>query len=1123
MSTIPDAQERLACLDIRDSFIVQAPAGSGKTELLTQRFLRLLAAVNHPENIVAITFTRKAAGEMRERIIHALQKAQNEPEPDAAHAKQTWRLAKAALSHNDKQSWQLLQNPNRLRILTLDSLALMLSQQMPITSCFGAKPDITEDASRFYETAVERFITREHDTELNARIDRLLLNFDNQAEQVKRMLVGLLAKREQWLSHIIPFLNDDTQLKQHLELTLQAINQDIMEQLLLAWPEASLEEWQCLLLFSLENQADSTTEYPGTLSNNLDHLPAWKSLADLILTKQNTVRKTLTKRQGFPSKTGVDKAEKERRAHFKDRALTALQAMSEDDNLILALTTLKNAPPLQFDEKTWQSLSDLVALLPWLVAELNVIFQRTGQVDFNELTLGALRALGNSDQPTELAMKLDHQILHLLIDEFQDTSILQGELIQKMIIEWQPGDGRTLFIVGDPMQSIYRFRNAEVSLFLQAQQNGIGHIPLRAIRLCANFRSQAPLIDWVNPTFQTIFPQTPQPSIGGVPYSEAVAARSDNPSAAGVQLNPAQASTQAEADNLTEQIQQLRQQHPTDSIAVLVRTRHQLRNLLANLQMAGIAVKATEIDYLGERREIQDLLVLTQALLHLGDRTAWLALLRTPCFGFTLADCLAVAEAAQGQAIWPALQNAPLSEEAQARLSLQLPILTHALKHIRRCSLSNWVCQTWQALGGKQSMRSDNELNNARRFFDCLAEHEDDYSNERFERALQKLFAEDQNTADNPVEVMTIHKSKGLEFDHVILPNINYGKPPQSSELMLWSTMSFADGSSGLLLGILPNKKTDCGIYQYLRYVQAQQLDQETSRVFYVASTRAKQSLQLSTVNSPVARKNTGSLHSSSRRAQSAHPGSSQVTDPASSAGRQVGKSGSFLQKLPLAMRNELGDADSTQSEQTDLLLRANCQRIPLATLQAMTRPSELPQIGANDSVSLQLPIIASIIGTVTHAYLHDLSQQQTWDNQRLTLELVKAGLPKRLLAGSAQSIQSQIDAMLKDPQALWILSDQHQEAHSEYCLSEMTKKGIRKHIIDRTFIADGTRWIIDYKTSTPTGTSMEAFIQAELEHYAPQLKRYEKLFAYQPEPVKSGLYFTALQQWAKLDNILHT
>src|SRR3982750_2992856 len=103
-----DAQARRAALAPGQSFIVQAPAGSGKTELIIQRFLRLLAVVEKPEAIVAMTFTRKAAGEMQERVVEALRSAQHDTPVTSQHAGLTRGLAAAVLERDAQRGWQLL-------------------------------------------------------------------------------------------------------------------------------------------------------------------------------------------------------------------------------------------------------------------------------------------------------------------------------------------------------------------------------------------------------------------------------------------------------------------------------------------------------------------------------------------------------------------------------------------------------------------------------------------------------------------------------------------------------------------------------------------------------------------------------------------------------------------------------------------------------------------------------------------------------------------------------------------------------------------------------------------------------------------------------------------------------
>ena len=161
----------------------------------------------------------------------------------------------------------------------------------------------------------------------------------------------------------------------------------------------------------------------------------------------------------------------------------------------------------------------MLELLPRAAAELMLVFAERGQADFTEIAQGAVRALGEPDAPTDLLLSLDVRIKHILVDEFQDTSISQWELLERLTAGWQRGDGRTVFAVGDPMQSIYRFREAEVGLFLRARHQGLGNVALEALQLTTNFRSQAGIVDWVNATFPRVLPPLEDETLGAVPYA----------------------------------------------------------------------------------------------------------------------------------------------------------------------------------------------------------------------------------------------------------------------------------------------------------------------------------------------------------------------------------------------------------------------------------------------------------------------------------------------------------------------------------------------------------------------------------------------------------------------------
>src|SRR5258708_465389 len=129
-----DTQARERASDPRRSVLLQAPAGSGKTTVLTERLLRLLAEVNQPEEILAITFTRKAAAEMRARVLKALR---GEIDTSSAQGARMLALTQAALARAAERGWNLAQDPARLRSLTIASFKFPLATQLPPTANAG--------------------------------------------------------------------------------------------------------------------------------------------------------------------------------------------------------------------------------------------------------------------------------------------------------------------------------------------------------------------------------------------------------------------------------------------------------------------------------------------------------------------------------------------------------------------------------------------------------------------------------------------------------------------------------------------------------------------------------------------------------------------------------------------------------------------------------------------------------------------------------------------------------------------------------------------------------------------------------------------------------------------------
>jgi ATP-dependent helicase/nuclease subunit A len=964
-----DSVARERALDPARSFIVEAPAGSGKTALLTQRFLRLLGGVDRPESIVAMTFTRKAAAEMKERILQALRDA-DRPETFAldGYQEKIRRLALGALARGTQRGWNLLDDAGQLQIQTIDSLCAMLTRQMPVISEFGGAGKVVEDARDLYRMAARdtlRALTEGGGQEQDL-FRRISLHFDNEISRLESQVAMMLQKRDQWA--------------------------------------------------------------------------------------------------------------------------TLLHATADE------------------------LVNDFAELLELARRSLRDVFRRAATVDFTEVARAARKALGTPETPTDLLYSLDYRIEHLLVDEFQDTSRAQYELLRALTEQWSEGDGHSLFVVGDPMQSIYRFREAEIALFLRSwHDKRLGAVRLEQIQLTANFRSTPELIGWVRENIGPTMPED-DPRVGAVKFRESTAERElggipaqvvpfieDNGSGEAAAIVRAICAAQAES-----------------SIAILVRARTHIVDILPALRKARIAYRAIEIEALKEQQHVMDVLSLTRAILHLGDRVAWLACLRAPWCGLTLADLAALAEYEPERTLLDLISDpakvGTLSLDGRGRAVRVQELLAQAVANVGWLPLRALVEKTWLALGGPAVLPEENRREDVATFLDLIESLEEggvirDFSilNERLE-----LFFARPSVAKCNVDVMTIHQAKGLEFDIVIVPQTARGAQSSDRDLLVWTEETDLDGTTRLRMAAQPQKGNKSGAYETISEEIKRKDQEENKRLFYVACTRAKNELHLMGC---VKRKSDGGLVKAGSHTFMGLIWSSVQGLFESELRRRVPVQRSFLDDPPdvraSTALNRLPTAWRLPKFDLSVTWQPQLRRAP-----AVTR--EITFEWAGDT--------RRHAGTVIHELLRRISGEglENWHETRLSrmkpmirAELLRLGVSAIEESQANDQVVRAVTNTLRSERGRWLLQA-HAEARSEYRVGGRVQDEIVAGTVDRVFRDEEKRfWIVDFKNSDHTGSKREAFLDEEKRRYTRQLESYATLLRrVTAGPIMLGLYFPLLDAW---------
>lgn len=1170
----PDQPQRDSALHPQRSILVQAPAGSGKTDLLTRRFLRLLAAVDSPDQIVAITFTRAAAAEMRNRILAELERAavSGAPviEPDISSMA---ALAFRALARSRQLGWNVTELSAQLRIFTIDAFCRELALQQPLLSGLGGGLDTREQANDLYRRAARRALEQidNGDAALQSAIRALLSWRDNNWRELEDLLVDMLDRRSRWMHYFVLGGNQDwNAVREQLERPFaNAVREGLCElDRLLDQVPNGREEALELARIACENsdsglhrELAELTEFPVAPYAGPEDLEearqACACLGQLVLT-DGAFRKRVDKRHGFPAD----------RKREKDRLLKLIWAMRAVPGLESALAAVAALPLVRYTDEEWRIVRATFTLLRAAAAQLKVVFAETGAVDFTEVAQIAESVLRGEDGfPSDAAMAIADNIRHLLIDEFQDTSRRQHQLLSGLIAAWPEREGRTCFVVGDPMQSIYFFRDADAELFARIRDYGLdllhGDQPLRFDRVAvrANFRTAPQLVNHLNGVFADVFAADDGSGIGFSPAEPAredcepitlppftlhvnfVPQRARNQSASAAESDERKSAHETQIAEIVDLIQshraridEARSYGGRYRVAVLGRTRKALAPVAQALRKAGIPFRALDIENLGDRPEVLDALSLARALLNPHDRLAWLGVLRAPWSGLSLADLHLLTSADD-----PAILARPipdliterlhlLSEEGRLAAARVLSAMEYG--HAQRssqpsASLGAWLERVWIRVGGEACADATARANLSLLWscLDGLPNREQDMMGPALDAALKNLNAQPDPgvSSDCGVQLMTIHKSKGLEFEVVIVPELQARERNSNFKMLSWLERGLAEpDDSGevteFLAAPFQPKGADRGkTKEWVDHVYREREKQEARRILYVASTRAREELHI--FARPAFKiQQDGSLALS-------EPSRSLLATAWPALQAEIRQRFDAWIAVRAAAEPEMATIESLAASGNDSnlpVIPPPVRPTPMRRLPAEYRAPEAPRPDVSPAVSIdgvassQLysrhegGMLSRALGDAVHSLLEKIAglrASMDWDAVRAELQRLEPGIAAEVRAlglnpaqagdVAARAMRHALDATT-DPIGAWILSP-HPQAASEVRWTGLAGGDLRTVRVDRVFQAgsapqsqgDTHWWIVDYKTGHPEGLAPGVALPELRRLFKPQLEVY--------------------------------
>ncbi|MSQ80515.1 MAG: hypothetical protein EXR41_02235 [Candidatus Methylopumilus sp.] len=816
---------RKKALDL-SSFIVEAPAGSGKTSLLTDRYLKLLTIVDTPEEILAITFTKKAASEMKARILERIKKGDG-------------TFAKIILERSKEKGWDIERNLSRLKVMTIDKFCHQVVGQIPVLSKMGDKLNITDTPEKFYEECVKKVLqSKESIKDINI----VFTHYDNEYENINRRLIAMMSTRDQWKNRCYKLTQKKNEQiiiesNAYLDHLIEPIYQQIKETL----NREALSGLMQVIHYLKDTNLREDLQIKDKISFNFDtkEITLWQAITEILFTDKNTRREKITAREGFKND--------EEGEIYKNKCRNLPE--------INFLTAIKDIPP-PINEAYVIKLKSIANLLLQCEKRLKLLFRQRNTVDFIEIIEIANEALGRNESVSELLLSLDYKISHILIDEFQDTSRSHFNFLKKIVDGWTPEAQKTIFCVGDPMQSIYKFREADVSIFTEAKKQGFNTIPLETIQLKDNWRSSSLIVNEINQVFEKILPKEDSIQAGAISYKPFISAKKDRDLRISKFKFHALTFSDITKDIDIEEAKYVCNLIDTfsknEKIAILTRSRSHLSELINYIRKFRPTLKfnAVEIDALDQHQSIHDILSLSYAILDLSDRIHWLAILRAPWCGIILNDLALLFQDDHISTVWEIIHDPnkmnKISTDGKMRIQRLIDILKNAFEHKNKIHIRRLIESVWINLGGELCLHNPNDIVDINKFFAILQTSSSPIAIdfELVEHQITETYLSDIPSAEERIQFFTIHKAKGLEFDTVIIPSLNSTTRASDKKMIVFDHFIKNDHTYDVTAFSEPENKSP-HLHDLIYGIEKNKEENELKRLLYVAMTRAKKNLHL--------------------------------------------------------------------------------------------------------------------------------------------------------------------------------------------------------------------------------------------------------------------------------------